>query len=142
MRRAALVGLPFIALAACAQTAPGVSRAPDVAVVAPMTGQRIVLSGAMTTHRIPVGGVSTEPRHDLVIEANGQRAIAGTLVTYGTTTLEGYAGSMPLAATCRSHELAHADRQFDCGLTLNGRPAGTMSFRATPTGPMAPVASG
>ncbi|MBW6398673.1 hypothetical protein KPL78_12490 [Roseomonas sp. HJA6] len=142
MRRTALAGLSLLALSACAQTAPGVSRAADLAVVMPMTGQQVVLSGEMTTSRIPVGGSSTEPRHDLVIRANGQTAISGNLVTYGVTTLEGYAGTMPLAAACRSRELARADRQFDCGISLNGQPVGTMSFRATPTGPMPPVVGG
>ncbi len=142
MHRTALTGISLLALAACVQTAPGVSRAPDVLAVMPTTGQRVVLSGEMTTSRVTVGGATTEPRHDLVIRANGQTAISGNLVTYGTTTLEGWAGSMPLAAACQSHEIAKADRQFNCALMLNGRPAGTMSFRATPTGPMAPMASG
>ncbi len=74
----------------------------------PATGQQVVLSGAMTTTRIPVG-TNTEPRHDLTIRVNRQPAIQGTLVTYGATTLQGRAGLMPVVAACQSQEIGHAD---------------------------------
>ncbi len=138
MRRIVLAGLLPLLAAACSQTAPGVSRAPDQVVVAPVTGQQVVLSGEMVTSRIPVGS-GTEPRHDLSVRVNGQPAIQGTLVTYGATALQGHAGSMPVAANCQSREVGHADRQFDCVVTLNGQAAGSMAFRASPAGPLPPL---
>lgn len=137
MRRNVLACLSLFAATGCAMTAPGVSQAPNQAVVLP-TGQQLVLSGEMTTTRIPVG-TSTEPRHDLTIRVNGQPAIQGTLVTYGATTLQGRAGLMPVVAACQSREIGHADRQFDCLITVNGQQAAPMAFRATPTGPQPPV---
>ena len=140
MGQRALACLILLATAGCAMTAPGISRAPDQTMVVPVTGQQLVLSGEMTTTRIPVG-TSTEPRHDLMIRMNGQPAVQGTLVTYGATTLQGRAGVMPVTATCQSREIGHADRQFDCLITVNGQQATPMSFRATPTGPQPPVSS-
>ena len=142
MRRGALACLSLLMAAGCAMTAPGTSRAPDQVVMVPGpvpgTVQQVVLSGEMLTSRVPVGA-NTEPRHDLYIRVNGQPAVQGTLVTYGDTTLQGYVGTVPVAAACRSREIGHADRQFDCVITLNGQRAATMSFRATPTGPQPPV---
>ena len=142
MLRTTLACLSLMAAAGCAMTAPGTSRAPDQVVVVPGavpgTAQQVVLSGEMLTNRIPVGAHS-EPRHDLYIRVNGQPAVQGTLVTYGDTTLQGYSGTMPVSTACRSREIGHADRQFDCVVTLNGRQATTMSFRATPIGPQPPV---
>lgn len=137
MRRSALVCLSLIAVSGCAMTAPGVSRAPDQVVAIPATGQQLIVSGEMQTSRIPVGA-NTEPRHDLTVRVNGQPAIQGTLVTYGATTLQGQAGMMPVTAACQSREVGHADRQFDCIITVNGAPV-SMSFRATPSGPQPPV---
>ncbi|MBR0650480.1 hypothetical protein GXW78_12465 [Roseomonas terrae] len=142
MRRIALAGVAMLAVAACTQTAPGVSRAAEQTVVVPGaipgTSQQAVVSGEMNTLRVPVQG-NTAPRHDLYIRVNGQPAVQGTLVTYGATTLQGYAGTMPVTAVCQSRELAKADRQFDCNITLNNRQTVPMSFRATPTGPQQPV---
>lgn len=138
MQRIALSCLGLLAAAACTQTAPGVSRAPDQAVISPTTGQQLMLSGEMTTSRIPVGS-STQPRHDLLVRVNGQPAVQGTLVTYGATTLQGAVGSMPVAAICQSYELAKADRQFNCAIHLGGRHVANMAFRATPTGPQPPI---
>lgn len=138
MRRIALSCLGLLAAAACTQTAPGVSRATDQTVISPTTGQQLVLSGEMTTSRIPTGS-NTAPRHDLVVRVNGQPAVQGTLVTYGATTLQGAVGSMPVAAACQSYEIAKADRQFNCAITLSGRHVANMAFRATPTGPQPPV---
>lgn len=138
MRRNIAAGLSLFLVAGCAMTAPGVSRAPDQAVRLAGTGQTVLLSGEMVTTRRPVES-RTEPRHDLVVRVNGQPAIQGTLVTYGTTTLTGAAGAMPASATCQSREIGHADRQFDCLVTLNGQPAARMAFRATPSGPQPPV---
>ena len=47
---------------------------------------------------------------------------------------------MPVSTTCISRELGHADRQFDCRVTVNGQPTSILSFRATPSGPQQPVA--
>lgn len=138
MRRSVLACLSLLAASGCAMTAPGLSQAPDRTVVLPMTGQQLVVSGEMTTTRIPVGA-NTEPRHDLTIRVNGQPAIQGTLVTYGATTLQGSAGLMPVTAACQSREIGHADRQFDCLVTLNGQQTTPMAFRATPFGPQPPV---
>ena len=140
MRRRVLACLSLLVASGCAMTAPGVTRAPDETLVLPATGQQLMLSGEMTTTRIPVG-TNTEPRHDLTIRVNGQPAIQGTLVTYGATTLQGRAGSMPVTAACQSREIGHADRQFDCLITVNGQQATPMAFRATPTGPQPPVGS-
>ena len=143
MRRSVLAGLSLLAASGCAMTAPGVSRAPDQAVIVPGaipgTTQQVVLSGEMQTSRIPVGA-NTEPRHDLFVRVNGQPAVQGTLVTYGATTLQGQAGLMPVVAACQSREIGHADRQFDCVITLGGQQAVPMAFRATPSGPQPPVA--
>jgi hypothetical protein len=142
MRRGAIACLSLLAATGCGMTAPGTSRAPDQVVVVPSAypgaTQQVVLSGEMLTNRVPISGHS-EPRHDLYIRVNGQPAVQGTLVTYGDTTLQGYAGTMPVSSACRSREIGHADRQFDCVITLNGRQATTMSFRATPIGPQPPV---
>ncbi len=138
MRRRFLACLSLMAAAGCAMTAPGISRAPDQALVVPATGQQLVLSGEMTTTRTPVG-THTEPRHDLTIRVNGQPAVQGTLVTYGATTLQGRAGAMPVTAACQSREIGHADRQFDCLITVNGQQSTPMAFRATPSGPQPPV---
>jgi len=113
--------------------------APVQQVYTPVGGQQVVISGDLQTTRVATGS-NTAPRHDLVVRVNGQPAVAGTLVTYGTTTLEGRAGAMPVSTTCMSRELAPGDRQFDCRVTLNGQPASILSFRATPTGPQQPVA--
>ena len=138
MRGRLLAGLSLLVASGCAMTAPGISRAPDQTMVVPLTGQQLVLSAEMTTTRTPVG-TSTEPRHDLTVRVNGQPAVQGTLVTYGATTLQGRAGAMPVTAACQSREIGHADRQFDCVITVNGQQSTPMSFRATPTGPQPPV---
>lgn len=137
MRRSVLAGLSLLAVAACSQTAPGVSRVADQVVVVPGTGQQVVVSGEMQTSRIPVG-TNTEPRHDLYVRVNGQPAVQGTLVTYGATTLQGSAGVWPVTAACQSREIGHADRQFDCVITVNGQPV-PMAFRASPVGPLPPA---
>jgi hypothetical protein len=147
-------------VAACAQTAPGTQSAPGQTVgvpgVVPMayvpgsgavpgqaayvTGaQQVVISGDLQTSRVPTI-TNTAPKHDLVVRVNGQPAVSGTLATYGTTTLEGQAGNLPVSTTCLSRELAPADRQFDCRVSLNGQPASILSFRATPAGPQQPMA--
>jgi hypothetical protein len=142
MRRSVLACLSLFAAAGCAMTAPGVSRAPDQTVLIPGaipgTTQQVVVSGEMQTTRVPVG-TSTEPRHDLFIRVNGQPAVQGTLVTYGATTLRGQAGLVPVAAACQSREIGHADRQFDCLITVGAQAALPMSFRASPAGPLPPV---
>lgn len=145
MRRSALAGLSLLALAACAQTAAGVSQAPEQAVIVPGAvpgaSRQVLVSGEMQTTRLAMGA-TTVPRHDLVVRVNGQPAVAGSLVTYGATTLEGSSGTMPVNAVCQSRELARADRQFDCVVTLNHQQSVPMSFRATPAGPQSPVGQG
>jgi len=141
MRRIVFCSLALLAVSACARTAPSVSRTPDQVVTVAGTGQQVVLSGEMTTSRITVGN-NTEPRHDLVVRVNGQPAVSGTLVTYGATRLDGRAGVMPVEANCQSTEIGHADRQFNCIVSLNGQAAGTMAFRASPVGPLPPVVGG
>jgi hypothetical protein len=145
MRRSAVACLSLLVVAACAQTAPGVSQAPEQAVTVPGpvpgASRQVMVSGEMQTTRLPAGA-TTVPRHDLIVRVNGQPAVAGSLVTYGATTLEGSSGTMPVNAVCQSRELGRADRQFDCLVTLNHQQSVPMSFRATPTGPQPPVGQG
>ncbi|CAH0173215.1 hypothetical protein [Roseomonas sp. CECT 9278] len=169
MKMIPVLAASLLAMAGCTQTAPGTQSAPGQAVGVPTTvpmayapgtvatvpglphaavpvqpgyvmgAPQVVISGDLQTSRVPTG-TNTAPKHDLVVRVNGQPVIAGTLATYGTTTLEGQAGATPVSTTCMSRELAPADRQFDCRVSLNGQPASILSFRATPVGPQQPVA--
>lgn len=163
MKLLPVLAVPMLALAACAQTAPGTQSAAGQVVGVPATvqmayvpgsapgtyaavpagyvtgAQQVVISGDLQTTRVPTV-TNTAPKHDLVVRVNGQPAVSGTLATYGTTTLEGRAGAVPVSTTCLSRELGPADRQFDCRVSLNGQPASILSFRATPVGPQTPVA--
>lgn len=127
--------LPALALTACGMGGSNITEVytdtpPAQSVRVGGVPQPVTLAGRMESGRRFVG-LGTVPKHDITITLDGQQAAAGTMETYRGGPVSGTWRNMPVSANCVFEELGNrASRRFNCPVTVNQQPVGTLSFSA------------